>query len=478
MKQFLFFVFLFISLESYTQNYVGVWKGKIDQADSVVQVEMHVMIQRDTTIGATLFRPVTCLLADSSFYGNAFHLKSPQWAKTEEGKKTVLSFDGGLTANKNELKGELTIDGKVYQVEMRRSDNIVLRPQEPQGPFPYLSEDVKFVNKNDHTVIAGTLTIPGKAGKYPAVILKGGSVPCNRDGEAGNPGPYDHKRFLVLADYLTRNGIAVLRCDDRGIGRSSGDFWKSTPDDLAGDLLAGYEFLSSRKEIKTDEIGLIGHSEGALDVAIAASQNQKIKFVVMLAGPGLPVKEVSEYQTILKYQNGEMSREQFDMQTKITHKIYQLLNQHADTKVIPDSVFKFMGKDIRASAGRESDPLAQINILATNRELLSRMSGEHYLSVFKAVPSEYIEELTCAVLSLNGSKDMQVYAESNQNAIRDALIRSGNSDFKVEELRGLNHVFQECTTGSLNESLAIEQTFSPYALDVIARWIHEHVSAE
>jgi len=318
MKHLIVLISLYISLNSFAQNYVGMWKGEVPQGDSIIQFQMNVMIQQDSTIGANLMKPVLCLIADSSFYGNSFHFVSRKYPEPYKGEKRNITFTGELTADKNQLEGILAIEGKEYSLQMRRSDKIVLRPQEPQRPYPYNSEDVKFVNPKDQTVIAGTLTTPHKGEKFPAVILKAGSTPANRDGEPQNPGAESHKRFLVLADYLTRNGIAVLRCDDRGMGRSSGDFWESTPADLAGDLLAGYKFLASRKDIKSDEIGLMGHSEGGLIVAIAASQNPETKFVVMLAGAGLPLREVFEHQTILKYQNGDISKEVFDSKNDST----------------------------------------------------------------------------------------------------------------------------------------------------------------
>lgn len=480
MKHLIFLFFLFISLNSFCQNYVGMWKGEVHEGDSIIQFQMNVMIQQDTTIGAQLLKPTWCLIADSSFYGNCFHFKSPKRPKSFSGEKRNITFTGELTADKNQLEGILAIAGKEYPLQMRRCDKIVLRPQEPQKPFPYYSEDVKFMNQKDYTVIAGTLTTPRKEGKFPAVILKGGSTPNNRDGEPQNPGAERHKRFLVLTDYLTRNGIAVLRCDDRGMGRSSGDFWESTPADLSGDLLAGYEFLASRKDIKSDEIGLIGHSEGGLDVAIAASQNPEIKFIVLLAAPGLSLSEVFDHQTILKYQNGDISKDIFDMENKISAKTYQLLNQNTDPKVICDSLSRFMFKDLEALAatGYGANSEIPFELKVSFGAMISLRSSKHFLYNLNADPSEYIEKLSCPVLSLNGSKDILVSAENNQQAIRKALLKAGNKEFKIIELPGLNHNFQECQTGAMKEYLSIEQTISPNVLVIITNWIKEYVSLE
>ena len=478
MKHLTFLAFLLISLNSFPQNYVGNWKGEVLDGDSIIHFKMNVIIQRDTTIGGTLFEPTTCLLADSSFYGNSFHLKSPKRPESFRGEKRNITFTGELTSDKNQLKGILAIAGKEYHLQMRRSDKIVLRPQEPKAPFPYCSEDVKFFNRIDQTVVAGTLTKPLNEGKFPAVILKGGSSPCDRDGDRNSLRAEGHKFFLVLADYLTRNGIAVLRCDDRGIGRSSGDFWESTPADLAGDLLAGYEFLALRKDIRSNEIGLIGASEGGLDIAIAASQNPYIKFVVMLAGVGIPLRETFEQQTELKYQNGDISREQFDQVNKVHAKTNQLLNMNP--KSIRDSINRLMDKDIKASVDSfvGINPENKLELEAMIRLSFSRMSSPHYLFNLKANPSEYIEKLSCPVLSLNGDKDILVSAKNNQEAIRKSLQKAGNKDFTIIELPGLNHSFQECQTGSMKEYSTIEQTISPKVLDLITNWIIEHTSLE
>jgi len=462
-------------MNSFSQNYVGIWKGDVHDADSIIHFEMNVMIQQDTTIGATLLKPTTCLLTDSSFYRNAFHFKSPKREKNFTGEKRNITFTGELTANINQLKGDITIDGKVYPIEMSRSDKPSYRPQDPQRPYPYYSEDVKFVNKKDHTVIAGTLTLPRKEGKFPAVILKGGSVPVNRDGEADN-----HKMFLILADYLTRNGIAVLRCDDRGTGRSSGDFWKSTPLDFANDLLTEYEYLASRKEIKSNEIGLMGHSEGGMDVSIAASQCPEIKFIVMLASPGIKLREVFEHQTELAYNDGDIPAVQYEFAKKLNEQRDKLLDQNLEPKVLTDSLLKFMYRNIDASfksvIGTDAEKGMENQIRWA--QMIGIMTEAHNMFNLNIDPSFYLRKLSCPVLSLNGSKDCQVTPEINQNAIRLALIKAGNKDFKIMELAGLNHSFQECQTGSIKESLTIEQTFSPQALQLITEWISEHVVAE
>ncbi len=483
MKYKLLIILLLISSASFSQDFKGTWKGKVQVADSINQVNLEVMIQKDTLVRAVLLSPTFCMLTDSCFYGMNLHLKSTEIKVKPKGVLTdnknqlkkapkthyqEINFSGALAENKNKLNGMLTLNGKGYQIELFRGDTPVFRPQEPQLPYPYYSEDVKFINKKDGTVLVGTLTLPKKEKKFPAVILKGGSLPNNRDMES-----YHHKPFLLIADYLTRNGIAVLRCDDRGVGRSTGDFMKSTIVDFSGDLLAGYEFLSSRPEIQSNEIGLIGHSEGAIVASIAASQCKDIKFVIMLAGPGISLRKVYEAQLELNYRNGVTSTEQNRFSKKLNETIYRLLNQNLESKAIFDSLMIFKNEGINFLGNPEVMNDFRKGQLFSS--LMQIKTSPHNLFSLNAFPSEYIEKLSCPVLSLNGSNDIFVPAAINQEAIRQALLKGGNKDYKILELDSLNHNFQQCKTGSIKESLTIEQTFSPHALDLMARWILEHV---
>jgi len=486
MRNTVILIFLLISSASYSDDLRGLWKGTGHSSDSTtIEILFKVMIQQDSMIGVFLNKPTTFTMADSSFNGTDLHLlysklQLRNWnkdllEKRAKGEEVTLyqeiKFDGALTANKNHLSGEFTYLGKVYHADLYRGDHSAFRPQEPQKPFPYFSEDVQFTNKRDSVVLSGTLTLPNKDGIFPVVILKGGSYPGKRDQDVNF-----HKPFLVLADYLTRHGIAVLRYDDRGIGKSTGDFWKSTALDFAGDLQTGYEFLSSRKDIKANEVGLIGHSEGGMVISMAASQNKEFKFAVLLASPGVVLRNLFDLQMEYYYRNGDNDKEQFEFWKYLDNEIYKLSDQSMESKDIFNALIHY--KDEYANLKRNSIPEdPEIGIykeIEFSSKLIQRVSV-HNLFNLKATPSDYIEKLTCPVLSLNGTNDMQVPAKVNQLAIRQALIKGGNKDFKIIELEGLNHAFQECKTGSIKESATIEQTFSPKALDIMTQWILGHV---
>lgn len=476
------FLFLFlIPVISFSDNLYGEWKGQGQCGDSIIQIDFQVMIQKDSMIGVFLYEPTNFKLADSSFNGTDVHLLSSKlqlknWnedliKRQATGEKTTLyqeiKFDGKLTTNKNELVGEFTYLGKIYQAQLFRGNHTAYRPQEPQKPYPYYCEDVTFRNVTDSIILGATLALPNKEGKFPAVIIQSGSSPLNRDGESNY-----HKPTLLITDYLTRNGIAVLRYDSRGIGKSTGNFDESTPANLAGDLIAGYQYLASRKEINSQRIGIIGHSEGGMVAAIAASQSNDFNFVVILATPGIPLRDCFKIQRELNYNNGDLSENQTDFYKELDSEIENLLNQNFNSREIFNILNKSKYPEFELSSNIPND---NFNKRIMFSEILGKLTSPHNLFNLKANPTDYIEKLTCPVLSLNGSNDMQVTAEINQNAIRQALIKGGNKDFKIVELSGLNHSFQECQTGSLKESLTLEQTFSPKALEIITEWIKTHV---
>ena len=176
-----------------------------------------------------------------------------------------------------------------FTLTINRVDKAVeiLRPQEPKKPYPYIEEEVVYENKEAEITLAGTLTLPPGKSSFPAVLLITGSGPQDRDETV-----YGHYPFLVLADYLTRQGVAVLRVDDRGVGESTGDFSQATSEDFASDVLAGIGYLKTRKEINPEQIGLIGHSEGGLIAPMVAIKSPDVAFIILMAGTGLTGEEI------------------------------------------------------------------------------------------------------------------------------------------------------------------------------------------
>jgi len=300
--------------------------------------------------------------------------------------------------------------------------------------------------------LAGTLTKPKGAGPFPAVLLITGSGAQNRDEEL-----MGHKPFLVLADYLTRRGIAVLRVDDRGTAESTGNFKTATTQDFATDTMAGVRYLLGRPEIDKKRIGLIGHSEGGVIAPMVAVKMPEVAFIVMLAGSGVSGAQVIEDQVYQGNLLAGISPEAAAQNREFEHKILNIVMSDADPE-----------KKILALA--EGNPALQDNL----KRQIPAMRSPWYLYFLAYDPRPTLEKVKCPVLALNGSKDSQVSPELNLPAIEAALKKGGNRDATVQLVPGVNHLFQNAKTGAVSEYREIEETMSPKVLETIAAWIARH----
>lgn len=342
------------------------------------------------------------------------------------------------------------------------------RPQEPKAPFDYPSELVFFENpKAENIKLAGTLTLPKDVKKPPVAILISGSGPQNRDEEL-----MGHKPFLVLADYLTRNGIAVLRYDDRGTAESTGDFNIATTFDFASDAEAAMRYLKTRKDINPNKIGLIGHSEGGLIAALVAAQYKNVAFIIMLAGTGVNGRAVLESQSWEIAKQMGASEETLKFNKAFTSTAYDvLMTEKNENKNEIEPKIKTALKNFKTDLETKNSPYAMYVSDALIERLVNQITSPWFINFIKIEPKDYLEKTTCPVLALNGSKDLQVLAKLNLEAIESALITAGNKDITLKELEGLNHLFQTANTGSPSEYSVIEETFSPIALKIIKDWI-------
>jgi len=335
----------------------------------------------------------------------------------------------------------------------------VNRPQHPKEPYPYREEFVTVENSKADCTLAGTLTLPKEAGKYPAVVLISGSGPQDRDETL-----LGHKPFLVIADHLTRQGVAVLRFDDRGIGESTGDFASATSFDFATDVFQLVKFLKKHKEINPDRIGLIGHSEGGLIAPmVAAKLPGKLAHVVLLAGTGIDGAAILESQSrAMSEASDKATPEEIEEGMEALNKIVQAIKDG----LADDDVEKL----IKEMAADEEDADEAAAMTAG----MDQMTTPWFRYFIKYDPIPALKKTTCPVLALNGDKDLQVLADLNLPAIEQALKDSGNDDFRCVSLPGLNHLFQECETGSPLEYQSIEETFSIKALEEISDWVLKH----
>ena len=342
--------------------------------------------------------------------------------------------------------------------------DVVKRPQTPKPPFPYNSEEVSYENKSASITLGGTITYPKEGSPFPAVLLITGSGQQDRDETL-----MQHKPFLVLADYLTRHGIEVLRVDDRGKGSSTGNFAVSTSADFAADVLAGVEYLKSRKEVDKNKIGLIGHSEGGLIAPMVAAETKDVAFIVLMAGPGLTGKQILLKQSaLIKRANGAAENE-IKKDAEISEKAYDIAINEKDTAKAREEMKTFLDKEYEKSTAEEKKQLGDKDALFNSQIRVLLSPWFKFFLAYDPVPT--LEKVKCPVLAINGSKDLQVPPKEDLKAIKEALEKGGNKNFEVKELEGLNHLFQTAKSGSPMEYGAIEETLSPLALETITNWI-------
>ena len=342
------------------------------------------------------------------------------------------------------------------------------RPQEPLKPYPYYSEEITFQNTQANTTLAGTLTLPSTEGNYPVVILISGSGAQNRDEEISG-----HRPFLIITDHLTKQGIAVLRYDDRGVGKSTGDFKEATTVDFASDVLCAVEYLKTRKEIDGRKIGLIGHSEGGIVAPMVASASKDVSFIVLLAGPGIKIRKLLMMQQELIPRALGASESDVQKSMAISEKAFQMISTSNDRHALKADLAKLIEENYDDIPAMLRPPkLTKEQVIAIQSDMLS---SPWYQNLLNYDPASTLEKVTCPVLALNGGKDIQVTPKENLTAISDALMKGGNKNVTVKELPNLNHLFQECETGSLTEYETIEQTLSPIALKEMSDWILQQV---
>ena len=347
----------------------------------------------------------------------------------------------------------------------------VERPQTPKAPFPYKSENVKYNNSNNSVHFGGTLTLPQSSKPSAVVILISGSGQQDRDETI-----FNHKPFAVIADHLTRNGIAVLRIDDRGVGQTTGDVKNATSADFAKDVLAGIAYLKTRKEIDPTQIGLIGHSEGGMIAPMVAVQSKDVDFIVSMAGVGVKGIDVMKMQTADMLKASSLPPDQFDALKGFYFLMLDLvkrqdINKPVDMKIEFEkwklTQSKSLIDSMRLNEGQQGEGKIR------NFIDMIRLPWMRYFIAYN--PDPVLSKIRIPVLAINGAKDIQVASTENLAGFERFLKRAGNKDFKTLELPGLNHLFQTAETGYGNEYATIEETISPTALQVISDWIRLHI---
>ncbi len=463
------------------QPITGNWEGALDANGTELTVVFH--IAKDSTgklIGSfdsprQMAYGLKCssisLAGDSVFIEmKAFGAKYSGLLGTDKKTMTGNWWQGGMT-----LPLELVKSGDVAIVQEMK------RPQTPKPPFTYHTEEVSYNNADNSVQFGGTFTRPSmwadkvKDMKYPVAILITGSGQQDRDETL-----FEHKPFAVIADHLAKQGIATLRVDDREKGKTTGRFMISTTLDFAKDVEAGIEYIKTRKDVDLKNIGLIGHSEGGMIAPMVASKRKEVKFIVLLAGPGVPIVELMEQQTTDVAISAGMAKDEMEKFRQVYKPIMLTAFNETDTTIAAKKIIAlfttWQNNTDSVTVKNTTGVTDQESLTAFARGVVKQVKQPWFKYFLQFKPADYLSNVRCAVLALNGEKDLQVAAAPNLEAIRAIMAEKMVRTFKVQQLPGLNHLFQRCKTCTMEEYAQLEETFAPEALNIISSWIKEVVA--
>ena len=443
------------------EEVAGDWLGALDVGPTKLRLGLKVEKTGDGSLGAIL---------DSIDQGAKIPVDTAVFERgtLRLGIKAIGgSYEGTMKADGSALQGEWSQGGQKLPLTFHRQKKAFAlnRPQQPKGPFPYESREVNFQSEAGNVRLAGTLLLPEGKGPFPAVALVTGSGPQDRDETL-----MSHKPFLVIADALARRGIASLRWDDRGAGKSTGDHMGSTMDDFAADTRAAVAFLRLRPEVDGSAIGIVGHSEGGLLAPMVAVADKSVGFLVLLAPPGEPLRSLLMRQTRALYRLQGLDEKLIDR---------ALAAQAGDLELIadPSMTVDRLQEKLRALAETRrkqftAEERARLGVDGNAIDQAIRVSTTVWFrSLIRQDPAVHLRDVKIPVLALFGEKDFQVEPQVNAEAVRAALAAARNPDHEVRTLPGLNHLFQHAGTGSIEEYATIEETFAPEALGMIGDWI-------
>ncbi len=446
----------------FAQEIAGDWHGQLDIQGTKLRLILHLQ-QEEAGVSATLDSPDQGAkgipLSEINYTAPVltFSMKQAGFAYRGEWQEATGSFTGTFT--QGGMSFPLTFGRETIQREKP------VRPQEPQPPLPYRSEELTFANEKAGGIkLAGTLTLPEGKGPWPAAILISGSGPQNRDEEL-----MGHKPFLIIADYLTRKGIAVLRYDDRGVGASEGDFKAATSADFASDVTAAIRALSQRKDIQAKKIGLIGHSEGGLIAPMVAAGHKEVAFVVMLAGPGVNGEKIILHQSALISAAEGVTPPLIQAQQDLAKGAFDMLRNNPDAEQAAKALRTYFQTEV---PNLPEEVKAAFQPMDQAIEQQVKFLNTPWMRFFLShEPLLDLSKVRCPMLILNGEKDLQVDAAQNIPPIEETLKKAKHQDYTIKVLPGLNHLFQHSETGSTSEYGNLTETFSPEALELMGSWI-------
>ncbi len=451
-----------------TELLQGTWEGKLEVQGTTLRIRFHLQAQE----------------------GGGWQAKmdSPDQFQYDIAMDTVVFYEEGdiellLTAAKAFFRGRLAaleqgyIEGHWNQggaklslkLEKNKDFRPRVLPQTPQPPFPYRSEEVTYRNNKADIQLGATITLPADTGRVPAILLITGSGAQDRDETIAG-----HKPFWVIADHFSRRGYAVLRVDDRGVGQSGGNTANSTSADFVTDVRASIAYLKQHPDIDPKRIVLMGHSEGGLIAFMtAAVARRDVAAVVSLAGPGLPMSELLLQQISDIAQQQGMGEKYLEIGKKFNETLFDFIIKDKKDKMKANDLLEKIRPHFDALSAEERDSL-ELNE-ASLLQSIAQLFNPWFRYFIKIDPTPYIKKTSCPILALNGSKDIQVAAAPNLEAICRIARQARHRDVTCTEIPDLNHLFQTCNSCTIQEYGELEETFSPAVLKAIDTWLYSRL---
>lgn len=329
-----------------------------------------------------------------------------------------------------------------------------------------ISENIVIENTEDSISLSGTLLLPSEKGIYPAVILISGNGKHKRDAEFGN-----HKPFLDISNHLSKNGFAVLRYDKRGVGQSTGDYNLATSFDFANDVKSALDYLLTRDDINKQQIGLIGHSEGGLIAPIVASKSSDVAFIISLAGPSLSGDKILLSQQKAIASSKGLSSSEIEKSQKINKEAFDIVKVYKNM----DTLKRKMTEYIKNISLNDPEKAENITYEEYVNAQVKGILNPWMINFLRYEPSDFIKNVKCPVLAINGDKDLQVLASQNLPEWKRILENSGNENVTIKEFFNLNHLFQNSETGLPEEYENLNESFSTKVMEEMSIWIKKHI---
>lgn len=465
-------IFLCSTNCSQAQQIEGSWLGELAAGGAKLHLGLNIAKAPDGTYSTTFDSPdqkvfgIKC--SKTTITGDSL---SVEMAMINGSYKGRWDKKDGITGTYRQSGREFPLDlGRITKKPVEEK----IRPQTPKPPFDYVSEDVEYDNTDKSLHYGATFTRPKGDGKYPAVIIISGSGTQDRDGTL-----FGHKLYWVLADHLTKNGIAVLRVDDRGAGKSTlGDISKATSLDFSYDVEASLNYLETRVDVNKKHIGLIGHSEGGIIAPMVAARRKDINFLVLWAGPAIGGAQTNVEQNMYALRKAGIDSASTAAFGVLHAKILGLFTTAASRDELDKQLIPIYEDWKKLQSQKTLDALYVQGNMIVGKDILTIYHGLYDLPWMRYfisyIPETDLSKVKCAVLAINGTKDTQVDATSNLAKVREVLTKNGNKNFEVKALPNLNHLLQTGITGDLAEYEKIDETISPDALNIISDWIKLH----